>query len=382
MRRWAWEWRKLFCLPALWVFWGLSLLCNGLLILSVSGPDRDFLNGTSRDAALLGHRVDSVFLEQLDALPSTQNRTLLLDSARGMENIFQDYDTGRLREFYQDVVGASPTASAWMGRKYSLLADRTAHLAQTGAAMDLYAGPLTQKSHSFLFGTLLRAILAQAALASMLGALHLLGYEELHGTQGFVCACRAGRRLYRTKVLAALAASPLFFALIALPSLGLYFALFDYSGIWGASVSSQFNFLTDLMLTRPFLTWADFTVAEYLAAFLALGAALTAAFALLAALCGLLVRSPYLAAMVLALLCLGGLGLTAALGEAKCWVGYLLFCFQPAIVWLYCQGWFTELGLNGVLPFQETAAVAADLLLLGLGVRWALGKFTRKDVSS
>ena len=381
MRLWGWEWRKLFCLPALWVFWGLSLVCNGLLILSFSGPDRDFFNDTSRDAALLGQRVGPAFLEQLEGLPSAHNRALLLDSARGMENIFEEYDTGTLKEFYQDVVATSPAASAWMGWKYDLMAGRVDHLARTGAALDLYAGPLTQKFHAFLFGTLLRAILAQAALAAMLGALYLLGYEDLHGTQGFVCACRTGRRLYRTKVLAALLAAPLLFALIALPSLGLYFALFDYSGIWGASVSSQFNFLTDLMLTRPFLTWADFTVAEYLAAALALGAALAAVFALLAALCGLLVRSPYLAALLLALLCLGGLGLTAALGEGKCWVGYLLCCFQPALVWLCCQGWFTELGLNGAIPFQETAAVAADLLLLGLGTRRALGKFARKDVS-
>lgn len=48
-----------------------------------------------------------------------------------------------------------------------------------------------------------------------------------------------------------------------------YFALWDYGGVWGASVSSQFNYLIESMVRRPFFTWADFTVAGYLAASLA-----------------------------------------------------------------------------------------------------------------
>lgn len=214
----------------------------------------------------------------------------------------------------------------------------------------------------------------------MLGTLYLLGYEGMHRTESLACASRTGRRLRRTKVLAALGASLVLLALVAVPTLGLYFARFDYGGIWDASVSSQFNYLSDLMLIRPFLTWGDFTVAEYLAAALVLGAALTAAFSLLASLCGTLVRSPYLAALVLGLLCFGGLGLTSALGNLKLWVGYVLSCFQPTIVWLCCGGWFTELGLNAVLPWQETIAVGADLLLLGAGTALALRHFRRKDV--
>ena len=103
-------------------------------------------------------------------------------------------------------------------------------------------------------------------------------------------------------------------------------------------------------------------------------------FSLLASLCGTLVRSPYLAALMLGLLCFGGLGLTSALGNLKLWVGYVISCFQPTIVWLCCGGWFTELGLNAVLPWQETIAVAADLLLLGIGTALALHRFRRKDV--
>ena len=376
----VYEWRKLFRLPALWAFLALSLLFNALLICTLSEWDRAFFNDTSADAALLGQRVDQAFCNGLSALPETENRTVLLQSVTGLENIFETYDTGILKEFYTDVVENSQAAVSWMAWKYDTLSSRVDHLARTDAGMDVYAGPVTQGSHQFLFGTLMRSILGEAGIAAMLGTLYLLGYEEMHRTESLTCVSRTGRRLRKVKGLASLAASPVFLTLVAAPTLGLYFARFGYGGVWSASVSSQFNYLTDMLLTRPFLTWGDFTVAGYLAAVLALGAALTAAFSLLAALCGVLVRSPYLAALVLGVLCFGGLGLTSVLGNLKLWVGYVVSCFQPTIVWLCCGGWFTELGLNAVLPWQETIAVGADLLLLGAGTALALRRFRRKDV--
>ena len=183
------------------------------------------------------------------------------------------------------------------------------------------------------------------------------------------------------KVLAALQASAALYGLLAFCTLVPYFLLYDYSGIWNASVSSQFNYFSDMLVVRPFLAWGDFTVGQYLAAALALGAVLTAVFSLLASVCGTLVRSPYLAALALCLVCFGGLGLVSVLGELGWWAAYLIACFQPVTVWLSCSAWFTELGLNAVLPWQETIASGLNLLLLGGGVLLALGWFDRKDVS-
>ena len=377
----AYEWRKLFSLPALWAFLALSLLFNAGLICTLSEWDRTFFNETSADAALLGQRVDQAFCDGLAKLPETENRGLLLQSVTGLEDSFETYDTGVLKNFYTNVVKASPTAASWMAWKYDVLSSRVDHLAQTDAGMDLYAGPVTQGSHQFLFGTLMRAILGEAGIAAMLGTLYLLDYEEMHRTESLACASRTGRNLRRTKVLASLGASLALLALVAVPALGLYFARFDYSGIWNASVSSQFNYFSDMMLIRPFLTWGDFTVAGYLAASLALGAALTAAFSLLASFCGTLVRGPYLAALVLGLLCFGGLGLTSVLGNFPVWVGYVISCFQLPLVWISCSAWFTELGLNAVLPWQETIATGGNLLLLSAGTALALRRFRRKDVT-
>ncbi len=97
----VYEWRKLFRLPALWVFLALCLAFNGLLIATLSPYDRAFFNDTSADAAVLGQRVDDEFLAGLAALPDTENRELLRQSVTGLEDIFETYDTRELTDFYQ-----------------------------------------------------------------------------------------------------------------------------------------------------------------------------------------------------------------------------------------------------------------------------------------
>ncbi|NBI68267.1 hypothetical protein D1646_15960 [Pseudoflavonifractor sp. 60] len=57
-----------------------------------------------------------------------------------------------------------------------------------------------------------------------------------------------------------------------------------------------------------------------------------------------------------------------------------LLTFQPVSIWLYVNGWFTELGLNAFVPWQETIGTGLGLTACGLGTALALRRFGRKDV--
>lgn len=160
MRLAAYEGRKLLTLPVLWVFLVLCLAFNGLLI-GTNLDGRDFLNEASSAARALGQRVDEGFSAGLAQRPATENRAVLQEAVQGMTNLYQDYDLTPLSDFYQDYVKNSPLAARAMAQKYDRLAQRVDHLAQTGADMDLYAGPVTYKSHQFLFCTLLRAVMGE-----------------------------------------------------------------------------------------------------------------------------------------------------------------------------------------------------------------------------
>lgn len=325
--------------------------------------------------------MDDEFQTGLAALPDTENRELLRQSVVGLENTLEDYDTQELTNFYQSLMEGDSLAQSWIAWKYELLQERVDSLAQTGAALDLYVGPITHDSHQYLYNTLFRVLLTEIVLLGLLCALYLVGYEGLSGTQSLVCVSRTGRRLWKHKTLAALAAALGLYALLALFTLGPYLLLWDYRGIWDSSVSSQFNYFVDMLYSRPFLTWADFTVESYFAAMIAAGGGLVAVFTLIGAVAGLLIGHTYGAAIAAAAFCALLLGLSSTLASLGLWSAYLLTTFSPVCLWLAINGWFTELGQMGLVPWQETVGLALNLLVWSGIALLALRRFGRKDVA-
>ena len=109
---------------------------------------------------------------------------------------------------------------------------------------------------------------------------------------------------------------------------------------------------------------------------------MTVVFVLLAAICGTLMRNVYLSALLLTLLLCGSAAAQALCAQAGLWMGYALLTFQPVSIWLTINGWFTELGLNAFVPWQETIGTVVWLAMLGLGAALSLRCFGRKDVST
>lgn len=379
MRLLRYEWSKLARLPALWGVLSLGLAFNCLLIGSGDRWRWEW-NEVASMTGGLGQQVDTDFLDGLGRRPQSDYRDYLLSAAEGMTDIYADYDLKSLSDFYNSYVKSSLTAAVLMECKYEWLAERVAHLSETGAAMDWYGGPVTHNVHQFLYGVLMRAVLTEGAVLGMLSMLFLLGYENQQRTAAGVYASRTGRKLCHCKVLAGITWALAVYLLLAAVTLGIFLLFWDWSGVWGGSVSSQFNYVIDLFYPRPFFTWTDFTVGGYLAAAVGLGGLLTVVFALLAAICGTLMRNVYLSALLLTLLLCGGAAAQALCAQAGLWMGYALLTFQPVSIWLYVNGWFTELGLNAFIPWQETVSTGLGLAVCGMGTALALRHFGRKDV--
>ena len=372
---------KLVRLPALWVFLALCLALNATI--STQGLSfRSLLADTSTTARELGQRVDAAFLDGLAALPHTENRAVLLEAARSMENVFDGFSASYLADFYAEKTAASPLISQMQRDKYALMQARADHLARAGAALDLYAGPLTHDRHQALFGSLMPAIVAEGALVGALGVLLLTGYERERRTESALCTTRTGRGVMRQKALAGILAALALYTLLAALSLGLHFALWDYQGLWDASVSSGWNYLVINLIERPFVPWADLTVAQYLAASLAVGGGLVAAMSCAAAAFGALIKNAYLAALALAVLVVGTLVLAQGFAYAECWEGYTLLFFLPPTLWTSMYAWFTEGGTAFAVPWQETIGACVSLALAAGAAALALRRFSRKDVVS
>ena len=174
MRLLRYEWSKLSHLPALW---GVLVLCLAFNCLLIGSGDRwrwEWNEAASMTGGL-GQRVDTDFLDGLRQQPQSEYRDYLLSAAEGMTDVYADYDLKSLSSFYNGYVKSSPTAAVLMERKYGQLAERIAHLSETGAAMDWYGGPITHYVHQFLYGTLMRTVLTEGAVLGMLSMLFLLG---------------------------------------------------------------------------------------------------------------------------------------------------------------------------------------------------------------
>ena len=143
------ELRKLFSLPMLWVFLALCMTLNDLMIFgTVYG--RGFFNETSGVARALGQRVDASFLDGLTAMPRTENTDALWEAVNSMQDVFQSYDVSELSAHYEYQVRQSPLMVRWIHTKYEKIDLRVRALAESGAGMNLYAGPMTHDSHQFL----------------------------------------------------------------------------------------------------------------------------------------------------------------------------------------------------------------------------------------
>lgn len=341
----GWELRKLWSMPTLGIF---LLLCLGFNLLVVAG---------GRPGPL--------------PTPAAPEPTAA--------DIFENYDTAALSaSVSRYYLVTSPVADA-LNAKYACLNTAVARLAAADAALSPLAGGQTDA----LTGTLDRlgrALLAEGMVFAALLALAAAGYEQLARTEGSVLATRVGRGIRRAKLAAGALSAVGAFGLLALGSTGAFAAVWRLGPTWGQSISGQSHLLYEGGPARPFITWAPMTVAGYLAAGLALSAAVVLVVFLLAFALALAAGDTLKSFWVLLLCTAATVFLIGFARDERLWVLFETLQCTPAALLLNRALWFTEGGVTTLLPWQEAGVTA---LWLGVGaalLRLAGRRFDRKDV--
>ena len=297
---------------------------------------------------------------------------------RGVTNTLADYDATATRNAILAQVAGDPVATWLMQRKYDAYAARAAHLASTGAALDLAAGSATDPTLNHWTNMTGYLFFETCALAVLLMAL-ALGYERTAGTEQLMMTTRVGRRLVTPKIAAGLIASTIAYLLLVAAIVIPYLMVFDVRGVWSASVTSQFN---TVFGQRPFVTWWDLTIGQYLFVRLALGLAITLCFALFTATLGLLMRNTFAVTGcvgIAVILVIGIVGAAHATGLPwVAWIGG----FNPVGVLLLREQWFTELGLDAPTAFWETGVTACSLVYLTAALTAAWRAFRHRDLAA
>lgn len=357
MRLYKWELIKLISAPAMWIFLALCIAFNIVIMMSESYGAAD-ASALSRELARTGETRYA-----------------------GVDDIFGRYDTKYLGDVFVREFKLRGGAETLMRQKYQKLQASVDRNAETGFGLDIYAGEYTgDYVHRTLFKSAIFLLFTEAALFALLAALYTLGYEHLQKTELIVYASGTGRKITRHKRAVALTVAAGGFILLAALTLAVYFTIWDYSGFWRASVQSANNYLFDEAGKRPFITWANLNVAQYLAAVLTLGFALTVVFSLVGSFAGLLTRNTYMGFILVLLICVAVI--TAIVFCANAGFGWAMFAllFSPVAAWISSSRWLTDMGSWGVVPYHETVTIALNLLLFSALTILAARRFTRKDV--
>ena len=297
-------------------------------------------------------------------------------------NVFVGFHTSEIAERYVSGLGLTGRVAESMRAKYDALQTVVDEKAVAGDSFSPYFGEYTYDMHLVLFHRfgVLGRLLLQGMLIAALAALLSVGYEQASHTDHSVYATKTGRRILRHKIAASLTASIGLYALLAAITLGAYFAVFDYSNVWGSSVSSGFNFIQDFFVgLKPFTTWRSFTVAAYLMASISVGLGLIICFALMGVIIGTLSENGYTGFLMVVMLNVVCLVLPAVFSVNS----YARYIALQAPIWLWWNSglWFTDGDFNILWRNFELWGTGISLLLLAAFCVLAVKKFEKRDVA-
>ncbi|WP_172253446.1 hypothetical protein [Saccharibacillus deserti] len=205
--------------------------------------------------------------------------------------IFEGYRTADIAESYIRWYRLDGTNAQRIRNKYDKLQPVVDRKAAVGEKPPVYFSGRMSDFQVLLFGKLLKFISQEIGLLALLAALLAAAYEQMRGTEPVIYASKTGRRVQLPKLYASLTVSALLSVFVIGASLLIFFALFNFSVPWQADVSSVFDHA--LGETKPFITWHDLTVAEYLWATIGIGIGLALGCCLLGFAAGTGLRSAY-----------------------------------------------------------------------------------------
>lgn len=375
----GWEIKKLCTMPMMYIF---VLLCIGFNILMILGSryGEAYVAYVREARQTTGSQMGVRFQEQAKKLPDSEEKELLLRETEGAEDIFETYDAGKTAQLLISRYRVEGWAADALERKYQKQEQRVQELAAQNAAMDVGAAGMTKELFDLLFLQLCRAVITEGMLLAVFAALYICGCEQMERTWQTVYTSKHGRRVQREKFCAGLLYVLAVYGVTAAVSCGAFAGAWKLGGLWDTNMSTQFYFISSMGMKLPFIPWRNFTMRGYLAAVIALGAVVAAVFYLLGYLAGLLAKNSYIGFTVLFVLGALNFEVVMLAGDRGIWGIYEAALWTPVIFWWSHPLWFSDMGMNAVVPWQECLVGALCMVGAAVLLAWGFRRFYRKDM--
>lgn len=390
-------------MPAIWIFAAVCIGFNVFLFFSdIISPsyERYVLKTAHKTGYVLGDEFYSA-LEDVSASELTlseislsdwdkidnqtfqdaQNLEDFISDTKDVSDVFDDYDITSVAESYIQTCGIT---NEWiadaMREKYKNTQPYVEQKSANNESLTLYAASHTYYSFNGLFGTLMPAILMEGIVLAALITLFSVGYERMNSSELVVYSTRRGRNVMIPKVGVSLLCGIVGYFIIAAVSLGIYFATHDYSAIWNSSISSCFNYMSDLAAgLRPFTTYGSFTIWQYLLAVMGISVLMVIVFALMAFVIGMFQRNTYAAFGILLVVNVATV-ISIMILSLNSVLHYIL-CLSPIALWILQGMWFTDGCENILWTHFETVGTLGSLAILSIICLIVFKMFKRRNIT-
>ncbi|CAH1203850.1 hypothetical protein PAECIP111893_02090 [Paenibacillus plantiphilus] len=197
---------------------------------------------------------------ELDFFTELQLKEKYYEMANDIDNRYDQIDWEQIGESQINMYRFSGSAADTMKNEYIKLSLRFEEMKDNDEhKMWFFAGD-PYKMHSFLFRTIFGHVIFESLIIIALAAALITNYEFENRTHLVAYTTTRGRRLMRDKLAASLLTATTVSVFILILTLGTYFAVFDYSHLWGSSISSALNWEYKL----PYVSWWNISFSAFL----------------------------------------------------------------------------------------------------------------------
>lgn len=213
-----------------------------------------FLDDLSLEAYEKYSKEEQSFFHQL------QLKEMYLDLAKNIDRDYAELDMQQVAEVKITQYHLTGKAAEVLRNEGEELSTRFEQLKQNGEHKEWFFAGKSYEMHSFLFRTLFKTFMFEALILIVLTTAMLTTYEFENRSHLVVYTTKRGRSLMKDKLIASLIAATAITVFLLAITLGTYFTIFDYSYLWGSSISTAFNWEYNL----PYITWWEMSFSEFL----------------------------------------------------------------------------------------------------------------------
>lgn len=217
--------------------------------------DYDFLDGLNYEDRELYNESDWRSIEQL------QLKEMYLGMANEIDGNYASIDLKKVAEATITETRLSGNAAKTLRNEYEKFSKRFGEMKQKGEHKEWFFVGKAYFMHKFLFKTVFLHIAIEALMLIILSTTLITNYEFENRTHLVTYGTTRGRRLMKDKLGASVATAALLTTFLLFVTLSTYFTVFDYTNLWGASISSAFNWEYNF----PNIAWWDLSVGLFLA---------------------------------------------------------------------------------------------------------------------